>query len=212
MERFVCKDIPISNLGQKVYGFTIDVPNDVSAITGIAIATDAQVWIGVDNAVSRIAMFSELPNNFKDAQAKYNRTNVLEKIRYKQQSTPEVRYGEIAINSYSLGTVNLKSYEASGQFFAESLNPKVFNSSFYGDNFGTPFSFTGKFLVKAFEDKTDIYTPVNVDANTTELHGFFQPSDFGMQILPEISDVQALADTTFVTPYKIKIYLRYKVK
>lgn len=198
------------NADQSHFPIDISLPNDVKQVVGIAISNNATAWIAGEDSVSG-STITNLPASFIAAQKAYDRSNILEgKIRYRVVFDPYGEaYDEVTLNKYTLGTVSLKSYDKSGQFFNGPVQPKTFKVS-YTDAYGG--GYTGQFKIKEFEDKSRIYTPVNVDGSSTKITGFYQPFAFGQTIETPPTDATLLATTSFVAPYEVTIYLQYTTR
>lgn len=206
-----------------IYPFTIDIPNDVLQVIGIALGNDAFVNVGAARYGQGDGVTNQIINYFKNAvlqtQKRYNKDNkLIGSIPYPVPSalpdSPD-SIGYINLNQYQLGNIGLTSYEKCGQFFNGAINPKVFklNVSWQPTAEGAPVqSGSQKFILKSFEDKKAIWTPVNVDGITTEIHGIFEPTVIGKKVDANTHTGLYDSQNDYVLPYNVRIYLLCQLK
>ena len=191
--------------------FTIDLPNDVAEVVGLAIGNNARVNVAGGSTVAN-TIIGDLPVRIMAAQTRYNRTNVLlGKFRYQVAGFPypEV-WEELPLNRFALGSISLRSYEKSGLFYSQSVLPSRFVLRF-ATEFGGQAS--GIFNYRTFDNKRRIFIPVRIDGTSTELSGFFEPFAFGKLIQQVAGKTSTeLAETDFTEPFQVSIYLKCTLK
>lgn len=191
--------------------FTIDLPNDVAEVVGVAISNNARVNVAGGSSVAT-TIIGDLPARINEAQLKYNRTNVLlGKFRYQVAGFPypEV-WEELPLNRFALGAISLRSYEKSGLFYSQSVLPSRFVLSFSTEFGGQA---KGSFNYRTFDNKRRIFIPVRIEGSSTELSGFFEPFAFG-KVIQQAAGKSAseLAESDFTEPYQVSIYLKCTLK
>lgn len=222
-------EIDQSRQGQHFIPFTIKLPHDVNAVVGVQITTDAKASVGLVDELSFGELIpdvqlkgdieeSQLRLPIKKAQQDYLRSGrvhgkiIIDQGIQANASGVFPREYWIRLDKFRISEVSLQSYEKSGQFYSQDINPGRFIINGYHSL--DRILHQHLFYLNTDQKKQRNYVPVMVEGTTKELFGFLKTTDFGKTVAsPNSYTDEEKAERDYLqAPYMIRIYLKCTLK